>query len=324
MSPFLHLKATNPFRFAWLASLASMAAGQTAQTMQTMQTMQAIPGPQATLSITKFADINVGSVVTRPFSGVVVLNLAPGSPAARGGLSLGRFSLTGRKGDGWSLAPGSAVPFLLTGPRGGTLRVTAVTFGPNTPATGILPASGTTGEFSLGVTLAADRPATPSGVYTGDFALAATNTTTGRTSTVTFHVRADFLTAIALAKVTDLSFGSAIMSATPGTVVLTPAGARSATGGVTLASGGLVGPATFTVSGDAAASYSVTLPASITLSRSGGGTLTISPVISTPSGTGTLDGTGQQTLSVGGTLNVAANQQAGAYSGTFNVTVAYN
>ncbi|MDR3682758.1 MAG: DUF4402 domain-containing protein [Geothrix sp.] len=321
MIPLLYPKAMRPCRFAGLAGIA---VGVAAQTPQTMQVIQAIPSPQNTLSITKYTDINVGSVVARPFSGVIVLNSASGSPMAKGGVSLGRFTLTGKKGDGWSLATGSAVPFILTGPKGGTLRVTAVNFDPSTPTTGTFPASGTTSEFSVGVTLAASARATPSGTYTGGFTLNATNTTTGRISTTTFIVRANFLTAISLSKVTDLNFGSAIMSGTAGTVVLTPTGARSATGGVTLASGGLVGPATFTVTGDAAATYAITLPSSITLNGAGGATLTVSPVASTPSATGLLDGTGQQTLAVGGTLNVAANQPAGAYSGTFNVTVAYN
>ncbi|WP_373861577.1 DUF4402 domain-containing protein [Burkholderia multivorans] len=50
--------------------------------------------------------------------------------------------------------------------------------------------------------------------------------------------------------------------------------------------------------------------------------------MATTAGAGTLGGTagtaGTQTVYVGGTLNVAGNQAPGAYSGTFNVTVAYN
>jgi hypothetical protein len=39
---------------------------------------------------------------------------------------------------------------------------------------------------------------------------------------------------------------------------------------------------------------------------------------------GTLDVTGAQTLLVGATLHVGVSQAANPYSGTFNVTVAYN
>jgi spore coat protein U-like protein len=40
--------------------------------------------------------------------------------------------------------------------------------------------------------------------------------------------------------------------------------------------------------------------------------------------TGTLDGTGADSFTVGGTLSVIAAQVAGTYAGTFDVTVAYN
>ncbi|BAS28563.1 DUF4402 domain-containing protein [Limnochorda pilosa] len=39
---------------------------------------------------------------------------------------------------------------------------------------------------------------------------------------------------------------------------------------------------------------------------------------------GTLDGTGNQTLTVGATLRVGASQVEGAYTRTFDVTVEYN
>lgn len=322
MIPLLDLNALKRYRFVWLAGITLLVGAQTL--MPTTQNTQITP------SIIKYTDINVGSVVARPFSGALVrLNSSLGTATTKGGISVGRFTLTGKKGDGWSLASGSAVPFTLIGSKGGALWVTAVNFDSSTPTTGTFPASGTTGEFSMGVTLAVGTSATPAGLYTGSFNLSVTDTTTGRISTTTFIVRADFTTAISISKVKDLNFGNAIMSGVAGTVVLAPAGGRSATGGVTLASGGLVQPATFTVSGDANATYSISsFPSSITLNGPGGATLIVSPVTSVPSaasaGTGLLDGTGQQTLAVGGTLNVGANQTPGGYSGTFSVTVVYN
>ncbi len=139
---------------------------------------------------------------------------------------------------------------------------------------------------------------------------------------------ATIVTPIAIANASDMDFGNLAVSATPGTVILTPAAARSVTGGVSLpATTGTVTAASFNVTGQASFTYSITLPAGATTITSGGGqTMTVDTWTSNPTPTGTLDGTGAQTLSVGATLNVAAGQAAGTYvSGTpFTVTVNYN
>jgi len=308
MTPRLYSKAVRLCQCVWLAGMAWLASAQ------------ALPNAP---NIIKYTDINVGSLA-KPFPGALALNSSLGTRNAKGVPSLGRFTLTGTKGNGWSIANGSAIPFPLTGSKGGTVQVTSVTFGPGTPLTGIFPASGTTGEFSVGVTLSAGTGPTPAGTYTGAVALNVTDTTMGRTSATRFIVRADFLTAISLSQNTDLRFGDVIKSATAGTVMLTPTGVRTQTGGVTLGFMTPSGPATFTVTGDPNVTYAITLPSSITINGPGGATLTVSSVTSAPNATGLLDGSGQQTLAVAGTLNVAGNQQDGAYTGTFNVTVAYN
>jgi len=133
-----------------------------------------------------------------------------------------------------------------------------------------------------------------------------------------------------LVKVDDLDFGTIASGPTAGTVsVNAVTGVRSTTGGAT-AVGTLSQRAIFqgtggilliTVSGDT----------SVTLTRAGGGgTMTASLVrAATTSGGGiallggTLLPNGVQTYYVGGTLNVGANQPAGDYSGTFQLTVNY-
>ncbi len=138
---------------------------------------------------------------------------------------------------------------------------------------------------------------------------------------------ATIITPIAIANTTDMDFGNISVSATPGTVILSPAGARSTTGGVTLpAVTGTVTSAAFAVTGQASFTYSITVPAAATTITSGANTMTVDTWTSNPTPTGTLDGTGSQTLSIGATLNVAAGQAAGTYiSGTpFTVTVNYN
>jgi hypothetical protein len=292
----------------------------------------ALPGLAQTPSIIKYTDINLGSIVPGASAGTVVLNSPSGTRTPSGGAnlgpsigtSLGTLTLSGKAGDAWSVSGGSAIPFTLTGPGGATMSVTTVDFEPSTTNTGTFPASGTTGLFYLGVTLSVGTSAaTPAGTYTGSFSLRVNDTTNGRNSTTAFSVQAKVDPVISLSKLTDLRFGDVFTGPTAGTVVLSPAGARSATGGVGLGSLSVTGPATFTVTGAASATYAITLPTSITLS-SPGGSLTVTPVTSTPSLTGLLSATGQQTLAVGGTLNVAANQADGDYTGTFSVTVAYN
>jgi uncharacterized protein DUF4402 len=128
---------------------------------------------------------------------------------------------------------------------------------------------------------------------------------------------------ISISKTADLGFGTAFIGSSLGTVVVTPAGARTASGGVTLGSTSGVGAAQFTVSGIALLTYHITLPSSIALS-SGGSSMTVNTFTSTPSGSGTFPLAGTQTLTVGATLQVGAVQAPGTYSGSFNVTVSYN
>jgi len=133
---------------------------------------------------------------------------------------------------------------------------------------------------------------------------------------------------IAISKTADMNFGNIVSGAALGTVVLTPAGVRSKTGGVFLpGTAGTVAAASFTVTGAIGFTYAITLPAAATTVTSGGNTMTVDTWTSTPTVAlgGALTG-GTQTLTVGGTLHVGANQVAGTYvSGTaFTVTVAYN
>jgi hypothetical protein len=148
-------------------------------------------------------------------------------------------------------------------------------------------------------------------------------------ATATATATATIVTPISISKTVDMNFGNvAVSAATAGTVVLSPAGVRTPTGGVTLPSTavGTVTAASFTVSGTGTYTYAITLPSTATTITSGANTMTVSTFTSTPTPTGTLAAGGTQTLDVGATLNVAAGQAAGVYvSGTpFSVTVNYN
>jgi hypothetical protein len=139
---------------------------------------------------------------------------------------------------------------------------------------------------------------------------------------------ATIVTPIAITKVVDMNFGIiSVQSTTGGTVILSPAGGRTPSGGVTLpVSGGTITAASFTVTGVSGYAYTVTLPSSALTITSGSNTMTVTDFTSNPAGANGLLTGGTQTLKVGATLNVTAAQPAGTYvSGTpFDVTVNYN
>lgn len=145
--------------------------------------------------------------------------------------------------------------------------------------------------------------------------------TTSATATATI------LTAISITKTTDINFGNiSVQASTGGTVILSTAGVRSTTGGVTLpATSGTITAASFIVGGEGSYTYTITLPTVPHTITNGANSMTVTAFLSNPSGTGTLS-SGSQTLTVGGTLHVAAAQANGLYASEtgFNVTVNYN
>jgi hypothetical protein len=158
------------------------------------------------------------------------------------------------------------------------------------------------------------------------------------TATATGTATANVIRPITLAAARNLAFGNVVPGASTGTLLVAgdSAGAQTVGGGVTQPGGqkGTVTSAQFNVAGEGAFTYTITIPtAAITISDGGSpaDTMTVdtwTSDIATTAGAGLLSGTagtaGAQTFYVGGTLNVGANQAAGAYTGTFSVTVAYN
>jgi hypothetical protein len=155
-------------------------------------------------------------------------------------------------------------------------------------------------------------------------AVSLTHSANAQAATGTGTATAKVLAPIAIAAGANLNFGT-IASGAVGTVVVTSAGARSATGGVGLVTDGANAPTAgvFTVTGAAGYGFSITLPVGTASITSGANSMTVGTFTSTPSGSGTLVA-GTATVNVGGTLNVGLNQAAGAYTGTYPVTVNYN
>jgi hypothetical protein len=147
-------------------------------------------------------------------------------------------------------------------------------------------------------------------------------------STAASSISATIVTPIGITKTIDMNFGNLAASTSAGTVVLTPEGTRTVTGGISLVSNtGTVTAASFEVTGEGSYTYSISLPnETFTLKRtSGSETMLINNFTSIPSGSGKLI-SGTQMIMVGATLIIDADQTIGEYVSEtgFNVTVNYN
>lgn len=131
---------------------------------------------------------------------------------------------------------------------------------------------------------------------------------------------------------TTLNFGKIAVSAgSPGTCTVSTVNAVTVSGGVnTIPS--TTSNAIFNLTGIAGSNYAISLPPNATVTRVGGSeTMTVDNLKALPASigsdapTGKLNATnGSDTFTVGGQLNVVANQVNGIYIGTFNISVAYN
>jgi hypothetical protein len=134
--------------------------------------------------------------------------------------------------------------------------------------------------------------------------------------------RSIILNPLTATAVQDLDFGQLSPGATPGTVVLDAgSGARIATGGVVLA-GGAPSAAIFVGVARPNRMVHLNLPnGAITLTNGTGGTMTVTAFATDGAINRRTDVNGIVSFRVAATLNVAANQADGAYSGTFDVTL---
>lgn len=136
---------------------------------------------------------------------------------------------------------------------------------------------------------------------------------------------------IVLTKDADLNFGVVVRPESGvGSVTIDAAtGQRTLSGqGAVLNTGPAASRAAFTVGGEGGQTYTISAPATLTLTRSGGSETVVATL--TPSATsGALSGSlgggsGSSSFGVCGQLPIADSLTAGAYAGSFTVTVAYN
>lgn len=123
----------------------------------------------------------------------------------------------------------------------------------------------------------------------------------------------------------DMDFGYIVSSVAGGTVRVDTLGALTGTG-VTVHSSAVGAAATFVITGEEGFTFDITMPASFNLTGPALSTpMSVGTFVSGLGAVGTLTG-GTQTLKVGATLTVNANQAAGEYTNAsdFAVTVVYN
>jgi hypothetical protein len=155
-----------------------------------------------------------------------------------------------------------------------------------------------------------------------------TNTFSQATATAT--AKATIIAPIAIANALDMNFGNlSVQAETSGTVIIAPTGTRTRTAGVNLPSTtGTFTAASFIIEGASEYAYIITIPNTsyIITNATTHETMTVSAFTSSPSSTGILNLNGSETLNIGATLNVAAEQVPGVYTNAtgFDVTVNYN
>ena len=143
-------------------------------------------------------------------------------------------------------------------------------------------------------------------------------------STISANVSATITGGISGNATTGLSFGDVSPGISPGSVTVDLSGFRTSIGGVTLGMSRPTSPAIFQVTGTPSRTYSVSAPIALYLVDGAGNYMRVDNFTTNPSGSGgLLDAGGSQTLTVGGTLHVDANQPGGNYFGVLAMTIVY-
>lgn len=122
--------------------------------------------------------------------------------------------------------------------------------------------------------------------------------------------------------VQNLDFGIIGATNISGTVTIRPDGAKLVSAGI-LDLGGVSAPAIFLIQGEKNRNFSITLPASATVTLPGGPSAVLTDFQSSPALTGTFNQQGQATVAVGATINLLPTLWEGVYTDPFDINVAY-
>jgi hypothetical protein len=148
-------------------------------------------------------------------------------------------------------------------------------------------------------------------------------------ASVTAQAFAEVIAALTATETAQLNFGRFSPETQGGKIVLTPDGARTAQGTVVLG-GGTHNSASFYITGEYDATFSITLPSGPTVLTNtlNARTMQVSDWQSYPApgiGVGKLNG-GAMSVQVGAILNVGTmnDNPVGIYAGTYAITFSYN
>lgn len=155
-------------------------------------------------------------------------------------------------------------------------------------------------------------------------ALNAINVNAQNTATVSdANASATIIAPIQIAQTTPLNFGVVGGSTSATNVILAHDNSRSGSATLYTGFGAAAATGIFEVQGTPEATFTITLPTSVTLTDNNTNTMTVT-AWTTNLTTPAIELDGEVEMRVGATLNVGANQAAGTYNGTYAVTVAYN
>ncbi len=146
---------------------------------------------------------------------------------------------------------------------------------------------------------------------------------------VTGHITAEVISSLAAMETAQINFGRFAPQSAGGQVTITPQGTQSATGTIALGSG-THNAASFYISGESGALFSISLPnGPVTLTNTTNSkTMTVTNWVSLPSqGMGiVIPDKGSQVVLVGASLIAGTNNDnpVGIYTGTYSITFSYN
>jgi Mat/Ecp fimbriae major subunit len=149
---------------------------------------------------------------------------------------------------------------------------------------------------------------------------AAFGSNAAQAATASASATAKVLTQVVVTKTADLDFGTIAIGTGGGDVSVGFTNNRTCAS--SLVCSATVTSGKFGIAGAASQNVGVSVDSSVTLNRTGGGA-SMTATLSASNTTLALSAAGAATFAVGGDLTVGGTQQAGDYSGTFNVTVNY-